>query len=202
MTQNETLTTLPIYQSHKKVKAVKISAVEIAEMGTAYIASRELNEGERIEAPPGWADRFHGDEEDLGYWVQYADGYQSWSPSAAFQDGYTRIQSEEEKIEQEIKDKGLKHPRVTPRDIDQAILGEQYHVFQGTTVTVCCLTLRNGYNVIGMSAAVSPENFDVDIGMKVSRANARNQIWALEGYLMRHNLYRRDLMEKEAEAGL
>jgi len=26
-----------------------------------------------------------------GYWVQYADGYQSFSPAAAFEEGYTRI---------------------------------------------------------------------------------------------------------------
>lgn len=27
-----------------------------------------------------------------GYYVRYDDGYQSWSPAAAFEDGYTREQ--------------------------------------------------------------------------------------------------------------
>ena len=64
----------------------------------------------------------------------------------------------------------------------------QYHVFDGTTLTVCCLTLRNGYTVTGESAAASPENFDEEIGKKIARQNAREKIWALEGYLLRQNL--------------
>jgi len=33
-------------------------------------------------------------------------------------------------IEQEIQDKGLNAPRLTPQLIDGAIAGEQYHVFE------------------------------------------------------------------------
>jgi hypothetical protein len=69
------------------------------------------------------------------------------------------------------------------------IAGEQYYVFPGTTLTVCCLTLLNGFTVTGESAAASPENFDVEIGRKIARDNARGQIWAFEGYLLQR-LYR------------
>ena len=93
-------------------------------------------------------------------------------------------------IEQEIKDKGLNAPRLTPDAIDAAILAEQYHVFDGTTLTVCCLTLQNGFTVTGESAAASPENFDVEIGRKLARQNARNKIWALEGYLLKQKLHK------------
>jgi len=72
--------------------------------------------------------------------------------------------------------------------IDKAITAEQYHVFPGTTMTVCALQLHNGYIVTGESAAASPENFDKDIGRKIARDNARNKIWALEGYLLREKL--------------
>ena len=41
---------------------------------------------------------------------------------------------------------------------------------------------------IGESAAASPENFDKEIGRKIARENARNKIWALEGYLLRSKL--------------
>ena len=40
----------------------------------------------------------------------------------------------------------------------------------------------------GESAAVSPENFDVDLGKKIARSNARDKIWALEGYALREKL--------------
>lgn len=94
----------------------------------------------------------------------------------------------ETEIETEIQAKGLNAPRLTPDLIDQTIVSEQYHVFPGTTMTVAALTLRNGYIVTGESAAASPENFDQAIGRKIARDNARNKIWALEGYLLRERL--------------
>lgn len=98
------------------------------------------------------------------------------------------MSKDEAKIEAEIQAKGLNAPRLTPQLIDEAITSEQYHVFPGTTMTVCALTLRNGYIVTGESAAASPENFDKEIGRKIARENARNKIWALEGYLLREKL--------------
>lgn len=91
-------------------------------------------------------------------------------------------------IENEIQRKGLNAPRLTPQMIDDVIVSEQYHVFHGTTMTVCALTLRNGFIVVGESAAASPENFDAEIGRKIARENARNKIWALEGYSLRNKL--------------
>jgi len=91
----------------------------------------------------------------------------------------------EAQIGKEIQEKGLTAPRLTPDDIDRAIVSEQYHVFQGTTFTACLLTLANGYTVSGESACVSPSNFDAAIGRKIARENARNKIWQLEGYLLR-----------------
>ena len=94
----------------------------------------------------------------------------------------------EQEIEAEIQAKGKTAPRLTPDMIDAAIIGEDYHVFAGTTLTVCALTLRNGFTVTGESAAASPENFDAEIGRKIARDNARQKIWALEGYLLRSEL--------------
>lgn len=91
-------------------------------------------------------------------------------------------------IEAEIQAKGLTAPRLTPQHIDDQIVAEAYHVFPGTTLTVCALTLRNGFHVTGESAAASPANFDVELGQKIARDNARNKIWAFEGYLLRSKL--------------
>lgn len=94
----------------------------------------------------------------------------------------------ETEIEQQIQEKGLNAPRLTPDHIDACILQEDYHVFPGTTVTVCCLRLRNGYCVIGESATVSMENFDEELGRVIAFRNARDKIWSLEGYLLREKL--------------
>ena len=95
----------------------------------------------------------------------------------------------EAKLEQEIKAKGVNAPRLTPTLIDACIISEDYHVFPGTTLTVCCLTLVNGFTVTGESASASPKNFDKQIGKDVARANAREKIWALEGYRLKQMLH-------------
>lgn len=95
---------------------------------------------------------------------------------------------DEQAVEAEIQAKGLNAPRLNPAKIDATIVGEDYYVFPGTTLTVCALKLRNGFMVTGESAAASPENFDVALGRKIARENARNKIWAFEGYLLRERL--------------
>lgn len=98
------------------------------------------------------------------------------------------MSSDETKLESEIQAKGLTAPRLTPDLIDACIVAEAFYVFPGTTLTVCALTLRNGFTVTGTSAAASPENFDASIGQNVARRNARERIWELEGYLLRERL--------------
>ena len=94
----------------------------------------------------------------------------------------------EAEVEAEIQAKGLNAPRLDPGMIDATIMDESYHVFPGTTMTVCALRLRNGFLVIGESAAASPANFNAELGRKIARDNARNKIWALEGYALRERL--------------
>ena len=79
--------------------------------------------------------------------------------------------------------------RLTDADIESLIAEEQYHVFPGTTVTVCCLTLKNGFAVVGESACVSRENFDEQVGRRIAFDNARNFLWQLEGYSMKSRLH-------------
>lgn len=92
-------------------------------------------------------------------------------------------------LEKELQAKGLNAPRLSPTLIIETIVSEAYYVFPGTTLTICCLTLRNGYNVIGESASASPENFDAEIGRKIAKTKAVEKIWALEGYLLRQKLF-------------
>jgi hypothetical protein len=95
----------------------------------------------------------------------------------------------EKAIEKEIQDKNLNAPRLIPAIIDSKIKNKAFHVFEGSCLTVCCLTLTNGFTVTGESACASPENFDKDMGEKISFKNARNKIWVLEGYLLKQRLF-------------
>ena len=94
----------------------------------------------------------------------------------------------EQEIEQKIQDKGLNAPRLNPTHIDNTIMSVKYHVFENTTMTVCCIVLNNGFCVIGESAAASMDNFDKEIGEKIAFGNARDKIWMLEGYLLKQLL--------------
>lgn len=92
-------------------------------------------------------------------------------------------------VEQEIQLKGLTAPRITPDHILETIAHAQYHVFPGTQLTVCCLTLKNGFTVTGESACASPENFNEALGRNIAFDNAKQKIWALEGYLLKQQLF-------------
>ena len=77
---------------------------------------------------------------------------------------------------------------VTINDIENEIIKETYHVFEGTTVTVCLLTLKNGYHVIGHSACVDPKNFNKELGEKIAKEQAVDKCWELLGFRLRDQL--------------
>lgn len=100
--------------------------------------------------------------------------------------------SDDKLIEDMIEAAGKGHaPRITMQRIDalMAAAKVQYHVFPGTTSTVALVTLPNGFSLIGHSAAASPENFDRRIGEEIAFRNARQQLWGLEGYMLRQRLH-------------
>ena len=81
---------MPKYRSHKMVHALKIAGAEVNKDGSVTIAPAD--EGFAVfTTDTDFGSRFKGDENDPGYFVVYEDGYKSWSPSAAFENGYTRI---------------------------------------------------------------------------------------------------------------
>ena len=95
----------------------------------------------------------------------------------------------EKKIENEIVEKGLIALRLTPAKIDTLIVKEEYHVFESSNLTVCCLTLQNDFVVVGESACISAANYDLKLGRKISKKNARKKIWQLESYLLKQQLH-------------
>src|SRR5437667_11130918 len=76
---------MPKYQCHKQVWALKIAAIEFDFDGTAKIAPSDKGYA-TVTTKPKYRIQFRGSEADLGYYVVYSDGYQSWSPSKAFEE--------------------------------------------------------------------------------------------------------------------
>lgn len=97
-----------------------------------------------------------------------------------------------ESIEQEIQEKGLTAPRVTPEHIQKTIKEEEY-IYSAAgdgVLTICVLTLQNSFTVTGESACASKENYNKELGCKIAKDNASKKIWVLEGYLLKEKLYR------------
>lgn len=94
----------------------------------------------------------------------------------------------ENEIENLINSKGLNAPRITPEMITGLIIKSEYHKLTDV-LTVCVLTLKNGFTVTGESACASPENYNKELGDNISYNNARDKIWVLEGYLLKEALY-------------
>lgn len=107
----------------------------------------------------------------------------------------------EAKLKEAIQKVKLTASRITPMMLEDEIVSEEYHVFPGTQLTVCALTLQNGYTVTGESAYALPENFNADIGRSVARDNARQKIWSLLGFRLKDSLkYAADNVERIARA--
>lgn len=118
----------------------------------------------------------------------------------------------DQQIEKQVVAKGLTAPRVTPQQIEDAIKSEHYFTaadgayqagrerdysekeWEGIKgplqlVTVCVMILKNGHRIVGVNEGpVSPANFDAELGRSMARQKAVDQIWPLEGYLLKQKL--------------
>jgi hypothetical protein len=81
--------TLPRYRCHKIVSAFQIGAITLPHGDNALLTPTDPLL-DPVEVSPGWL-RAHPAEVG-GYYVVYEDGYTSYSPAAAFESGYTRIE--------------------------------------------------------------------------------------------------------------
>lgn len=77
---------------------------------------------------------------------------------------------------------------LTQADIEATVRRADYHLFPGTTTTVCCLVLANGFTVTGESACADPANFDAEIGRQYAFRDAIGKVWRLEGYLLKERM--------------
>ena len=77
---------IPEWRSHKVVRAEQVTGILEGPLrwflrgGVIVQVSDELAARVTAGTPYG------------GYYVKYSDGFESWSPQAAFEDGYTRIE--------------------------------------------------------------------------------------------------------------
>jgi hypothetical protein len=78
-------------------------------------------------------------------------------------------------------------PKITKETIEARIATTSYLVHD--ELTLCIITMVNGFMVVGKSAPASKANFDVEIGKRLAYDDAFRFIWGYEGYLLKETLY-------------
>ena len=104
-----------------------------------------------------------------------------------------------QELDRELQEQGLGYMRVTERMVEDQIELCQFHRFEGTRTIVCCLTMRNGFTVVGVSSCVHPENFRADIGERLAREDAVKRVWEFCGYKLRDMLHETETFNRRKE---
>lgn len=78
-------------------------------------------------------------------------------------------------------------PKVTKEHIEGKISQVDY-VFHHQ-LTICIITMKNGFKQIGKAAPASPENYDPEVGKRYAYEDAFRGLWHLEGYLLCERLH-------------
>lgn len=81
-------------------------------------------------------------------------------------------------------------PRVTEESIRNKIASVEYIVKD--QLTICIITMANGWKTTGVSAPASAANFDPEVGKRYAYDNAFKPLWQLEGYLLRQHLHEQE----------
>ncbi|HEC41832.1 hypothetical protein LCGC14_1347960 [marine sediment metagenome] len=76
---------------------------------------------------------------------------------------------------------------VTVKDVEGCITAENY-IKSGKKMTVCHLTLQDGFEVIGVAGCVDPDNYDIVIGNKIAREKALDKVWQHLGSILQNTL--------------
>lgn len=80
--------------------------------------------------------------------------------------------------------------KVTVESITDRIAGMRFTRLPDQTTTICSIIMVNGFVVNGISNCDDPANFNQQIGEQEAYKRAFNQLWELEGYLLKEKLYR------------
>jgi hypothetical protein len=87
---------LPQYKCHKIVNAARITEIQKGVSSDPHSVFHDFNLvfgdiGASKHVTAEWVERFRPDTG--GYYVVYEDGYASFSPAKAFEEGYTLIEN-------------------------------------------------------------------------------------------------------------
>lgn len=82
--------------------------------------------------------------------------------------------------------------RITPEYLKSRIDSVVYYRPGFGVLTLCVITLDNGFTVTGESACADPANYNREIGEKIAYDMAERKIWPLLGFMLREAIVARE----------
>jgi hypothetical protein len=80
-------------------------------------------------------------------------------------------------------------PGISLRDTEEQIKSVQYHHFEGTNHTVCCIKMKNGFTVTGESCCVHDAHFVEEFGRKYAYQQALDKAMDMEAYMLKQRMF-------------
>lgn len=77
---------------------------------------------------------------------------------------------------------------VTQDMVTEAIESEEYLTI-GKKTTLCLITLKNGFEIVGTSACVDVAKYSLETGKPYAKSKAIDQVWSHLGVLLQHTLH-------------
>lgn len=84
--------------------------------------------------------------------------------------------------------------KLDPSYLNSRITHVEY-IVRGT-LTICVITMQNGFKAIGTSACVDPRAFKKDVGESIAYSNAFDKLWEVEGYLLKEKMYEQEIQAR------
>jgi hypothetical protein len=116
-------------------------------------------------------------------------------------------------VDERISAASATAPRVSLKDLEdnvvsvhflnagEAVLSNDPHPFHALDLlTLCFVTTKNGFVLVGKSAPASAENFDEQKGKTFAYEDAMRQLWPLMGYALKERLMAEPSAESQAIA--
>lgn len=103
-----------------------------------------------------------------GYEVEYPNGYKSFSPKDAFEKAYYQI---------------LDPTKITEGDV-LGFIKPGYSIRLGEKTTIVMDTTITGFDTIGTSACINPDNYDHCFGEGIARRDIKDRIWGHLGFVL------------------
>lgn len=80
--------------------------------------------------------------------------------------------------------------KLTQEYLEELIVQHEYNFVPNTSITICILFLQNGAKLIGKNyGAINSNNQDWELAKELAYEDAFDQLWELEGYLLRQRMF-------------